>query len=106
MQVNTSSPVSAAQTLGPTVRPSGGRADIGTVARHVANPVGESAARSVETIRSTRLSAQYDKPTGRVVTRVIDETNGEVVHQYPDDDALRVLAGIREMVGLVVDESA
>ncbi|MEX2649230.1 MAG: flagellar protein FlaG [Alphaproteobacteria bacterium] len=106
MQVNTTSLPSAAQILGPTTRAATSRADGGTVTRHVAAPVGDSAGQSVESLRSIRLAARYDRPTGRVVTRVIDESNGEVVHQIPDDDALRLLVGIREMVGIVVDESA
>ena len=59
----------------------------------------------VESIRNVRLAAHFDKPTGRIVTRVIDRSDGEVIQQIPDDDALRVLVGIREMVGLVVDET-
>ncbi len=106
MQVNIANLPSVAQLLGPTTRAATSRADGGTVNRHVAAPITNSAAQSVEALHSIRLAAQYDRPTGRVVTRVIDETNGEVVHQIPHDDTLRLLVGIREMVGIVVDESA
>ena len=79
MQVNTTSLPSAAQILGPTTRAATSRADGGTVTRHVAAPVGDSAGQSVESLRSIRLAARYDRPTGRVVTRVIDESNGDHV---------------------------
>ena len=91
------------QALGPTPREPAPR--VQAAAQSAAQPVAPAQAQAVETLRNVRLAGSLDERTGRVVTRVIDKANGEVIEQYPDEDALRVLAGIREMVGLVIDES-
>lgn len=93
----------SAQALGPTPRDSAPRVEAAT--QGATAPVAPTTAQAVETLRNVRLTGGLDERSGRVVTRVIDKANGEVVEQYPDEDALRVLAGIREMVGLVIDES-
>jgi uncharacterized FlaG/YvyC family protein len=64
----------------------------------------QSGDHAVESVRNVRFAASYDRAAGRVVTRVIDQRDGRLVHQIPDEDALRVLTGIREMVGITVDE--
>jgi hypothetical protein len=55
-------------------------------------------------LRATRSSSTLDEASGRVVTVVVRQRDGSVVAQTPDPQALRVLAGIREMVGVTVDE--
>ena len=92
-------------SVGPAPRDS---ANLGaSVAAASAPPSGGGVAdQVVQAMRDVKMAASYDKPSGRVVTRVIDRADGEVVHQYPDEHALRVMAGVREMVGLVVDEEA
>lgn len=54
--------------------------------------------------RSTnvRLSLDVDKPSGRVIGRLIDRDTGELIEQFPPERTLKILAGIREMVGYVV----
>ena len=103
MQTTISSIASTAQVLGPTTRDVSGRND---ATRHVARPVSAAPGQSVESVRDVRVFGSFDERSGRVVTHVIDRANGEVVEQYPDEDALRVLAGIREMICVVVDEVA
>ena len=104
MNVTIASHSLAAQSLGPTPRDAAVR--IAHAASSVAPPVGDSVSLSIDAARNVRLAGSYDERSGRVVTWVIDQASGEVIEQYPDDDALRVLAGIREMIGLVVDASA
>lgn len=53
---------------------------------------------------NVRLSLDVDKPSGRVIGRLIDRDTGELVEQFPPERTLEILAGIREMVGYVVDE--
>lgn len=103
MQTTIASIGSTAQVLGPTPREQASRPD---ATRHVAPPVSAAPGKSVDSVRDVRLAGGYDERTGRVVTHVIDRSSGQVVEQYPDEDALRVLAGIREMVGAIVDEIA
>jgi hypothetical protein len=59
-----------------------------------------------ETVRNVRMTGSFDKAAGRVVTQIINQGDGSVVTQFPDPRALRVLAGIRQMVGLGIDEIA
>lgn len=103
MQVNSYNALPS-QPVGPAPRDS---ANLGAAAASSAPPSGgASADQVVQAMRDVKMAASFDKPSGRVVTRVIDQNNGKVVHQYPDEHSLRVMAGVREMVGLVVDEEA
>ena len=103
MQTTVASIGTSAQILGPSPREFSARSD---ATRHVVAPVSAAPGQSVESVRNVKISGSYDERSGRVVTHVIDRRNGEVVEQYPDEEALRVLAGIREMVGAIVDETA
>lgn len=59
----------------------------------------------MRTIHTTRSSSTLDQASGRVVTVVVRQHNGSIVAQTPDPQALRVLVGIREMLGHAVDEA-
>jgi hypothetical protein len=104
MQVNNYNPLPPTP-VGPAPRDS---ANLGAATAAASAPPsgGTPADQVVQAMRDVKMAASFDRPSGRVVTRVIDEKDGEVVHQYPDEHALRVMAGVRKMVGLVVDEKA
>jgi len=104
MQVNSYNPLPPT-SVGPAPR-DGANLGAGTAAASAPPGGGASTDQVVQSMRDVKMAASFDRPSGRVVTRVIDQADGEVVHQYPDEHALRVMAGVREMVGLVVDEEA
>ncbi len=55
---------------------------------------------------NSHLQIIRDDETGRFVYRVLDAETGEIVSQYPADEALRELAFWRDLKGLSVDTSA
>ncbi len=55
---------------------------------------------------NSHLQIIRDDEAGRFVYRVLDAETGEIVSQYPADEALRELAFWRELKGLSVDTSA
>ncbi|HZS49151.1 MAG TPA: flagellar protein FlaG [Blastocatellia bacterium] len=52
------------------------------------------------------VNFSVDPNTKKVVVRVVDEKKGEVVFQYPSDDALRTFASLEQLSGLLVDRKA
>ncbi len=52
---------------------------------------------------NTNLSFSVDKDTGKTVIKVIDTETKEIIRQIPPEDALRVAAHIKELVGILYD---
>lgn len=52
---------------------------------------------------NTNISFSVDKDTGKTVIKVIDADTKEVLRQIPPDDALRVAAHIKELLGILYD---
>jgi flagellar protein FlaG len=50
------------------------------------------------------LSFVYDEASGRSAVQVLDE-NGEIIRQIPPQELLDVYARIRDVVGILLDES-
>lgn len=55
---------------------------------------------------NTRLSFQIHEGTDRLMARVIDTKTMEVIKEMPPEEFLDLIARIREMVGLLIDERA
>jgi uncharacterized FlaG/YvyC family protein len=53
-----------------------------------------------------RLSIDHDAFVQAFVYRSIDEQTGEVIQQWPGEDALRLRRYLRQLAGLVVDKLA
>ncbi|WP_264842361.1 flagellar protein FlaG [Caldinitratiruptor microaerophilus] len=47
-----------------------------------------------------------DEDSGRIVVRVFNSVTGELIGQIPPEEVLRVAAGIREFLGLLLDRYA
>ena len=55
---------------------------------------------------NTKLSIEKDETTGQFIYRALDKESGEIVHQFPPEDILRVLRAKRKAEGLVIDKKA
>jgi uncharacterized FlaG/YvyC family protein len=71
----------------------------------------ETLADAVKDLRTTtssraRLSIDHDAFVQAFVYRSIDKQTGEVIQQWPGEDALRLRRYLRQLAGLVVDEIA
>lgn len=55
---------------------------------------------------NTRLSFQIHEETDRLMARIIDVKTLEVIKEMPPEEFLDLIARIREMVGLLIDERA
>jgi len=53
--------------------------------------------------RSTNLDFQVDKPTNRVVVKVINRDTGDVIREVPSDAILRVSKNIEALKGILFD---
>lgn len=60
-----------------------------------------SAAKSI----NKRISFAYHEKTNRVIMKVQDAVTEEVIREIPPKEMIRLLEGIREMIGTFVDES-
>ena len=54
----------------------------------------------------SRLSIDHDAFVKAFVYRSIDKQTGEVIQQWPGEDALKLRRYMRQLAGLVVDEFA
>jgi flagellar protein FlaG len=54
----------------------------------------------------SRLSIDHDAFVQAFIYRSVDKQTGEVIQQWPGEDALRLRRYLRELAGLVVDELA
>ncbi|MGF1606677.1 MAG: flagellar protein FlaG [Rhodothalassiaceae bacterium] len=52
------------------------------------------------------LEILFDEETDRFVYQVIDSDTSEVLRQFPPEELLRVVRAIRDVEGLVLDETA
>ncbi len=55
---------------------------------------------------NTKLSIAKDEITGQFIYRALDRKSGEIVHQFPSDEILRVIHAKRKVEGLVIDNKA
>jgi len=53
--------------------------------------------------RSTNLDFQVDKPTNRVVVKVINRDTGDVIREVPSEAILRVSKNIEALKGILFD---
>ncbi len=58
----------------------------------------------ISEVLNERLSFSLDDASGRMYVQVIDTSTGEVLKQLPPEQLLQMLAQIREMIGLILDE--
>ncbi len=54
---------------------------------------------------NNRISFSVDEKTDRIVMRVLDANNNEVIREIPPKEVIRLAAQIREMIGMFIDES-
>lgn len=59
--------------------------------------------RELSTVSGVRL--HVDAETNRIIAQIVDE-NDNVVRQIPPEDALRIAAQTRELLGLLFDKTA
>lgn len=67
-----------------------------TPARHIASAAAQN----------PRLSIEHDAAANRYVFKSIDPDTGEVIRQFPTKDILSIIARIRNISGLTVDQRA
>ena len=53
-----------------------------------------------------RMELSYSQDTGRVVARVLDKDNGNVLREIPSKELQRLFSQMRDFVGAVVDRKA
>ena len=79
-------------------------------AENTSQPVAGAAAAALpsDALRAigTRLSVDVDKPTGRVIGRIVDSNTGAVVSQVPSKEMIRLWEMTREMLGKLLDKTA
>ncbi|MBA7618867.1 hypothetical protein ES703_26199 [subsurface metagenome] len=51
-----------------------------------------------------RLKFSINREINRIVVKVIDGTTDKVIKEIPPEEIQRLVAGIKEMIGLLVDE--
>ena len=51
-----------------------------------------------------RISLNYNSEINRVIVRVLDETSEKVIKEIPTAEVQRLIARIRETIGVLVDE--
>lgn len=54
---------------------------------------------------NNRIAFSVDEKTDRVVMRVLDANNNEVIREIPPKELIRLAAQIRDMIGMFIDES-
>lgn len=69
-------------------------------------PLGQPAQpEPIRITESTELRLRVDKETSRIVAQIVDE-NHEVVRQIPPEEALKIAARTRRLLGLLFDQNA
>ncbi len=67
---------------------------------------------AVETVNQTvdavdrALEFAVHQDTNRIMVRVVDRTNDKVIREVPPEKVLDLMAELRKLVGLLVDENA
>lgn len=54
---------------------------------------------------NNRIAFSVDEKTDRIIMRVLDANNNEVIREIPPKEVIRLAAQIREMIGMFIDES-
>jgi flagellar protein FlaG len=57
-------------------------------------------------IDNYRVELNFSRDTGRVIAKVTDRTNGEVLREIPSKELQHLFSNIREYLGTFVDEKA
>ena len=74
-------------------------------AKEVAKAVEEMQQR-LDALGNTRLNFRVVEKPNEVVVQVTDRTSGELVRQFPSEEALSLRAKLQELTGLLFDEQA
>ncbi|HIE03824.1 MAG TPA: flagellar protein FlaG [Candidatus Latescibacteria bacterium] len=53
---------------------------------------------------NTYLAFEIDRPSNRIIIKIIDTETKEVIRQIPPEEMLRIMHNIDELLGLLVDE--
>lgn len=53
---------------------------------------------------NARIELNFNQDTGRVIAKVTDRTNGEVLREIPSKELQRLFSQIREYLGSIIDE--
>ena len=53
---------------------------------------------------NTYLAFEVDRPSNRIIIKIIDTETEEVIRQIPPEEMLRIMHHIDELLGLLVDE--
>ena len=56
--------------------------------------------------RSISLQFEIDKDTDKVIVKVVDQTNGEVIRQIPTEEVVRIAKVMGKVPGLLVSHQA
>ncbi|MFO7173836.1 MAG: flagellar protein FlaG [Bacillota bacterium] len=96
------------QSGGNAAAPAPASVDLPEVGQWDAESLEKAVGRLNETARIFARSFRFyvDEATDRIVVKIIDTLTGEVIGQVPPEEVLRVAAGIREFLGLLVDRRA
>lgn len=116
-------PMTATQSVSPlsSVNAAGAAAAAAGAGAHAAGPKpangshapasGEldSALKSInDALQATPLEVRVsmDRTTHRLVTSVVDKTNGETIRQFPSKEVLRIIRAIDKLQGLLIHQTA
>ncbi len=78
-----------------------------TVERNLqATSVGPSRAAQAPQIARTHAELEFDETLNRTVGRIVDETTGETIHEFPPEQLKALYTKMREQLGPLVDGSA
>lgn len=74
-------------------------------AKEIAKAVEEMQQR-LDSLGNTRLNFRVLEKPNEVIVQVTDNKSGELVRQFPSEDALALRAKLQELTGLLFDEKA
>ena len=74
-------------------------------AKEVAKAVDEMQQR-LDALGNTRLNFRVVEKPNEVVVQVTDRSSGELVRQFPSEEALKLRVKLQELTGLLFDEKA
>lgn len=60
---------------------------------------------AASTTLNNRIAFSVDEKTDRVVMRVVDPDNNEVIREIPPKELIRLAGQIKEMIGIFIDAS-
>jgi len=65
--------------------------------------IGEELNRCIR-VFNTHLAFEIDRPSNRIIIRIVDTETEEVIRQIPPEELLRIMHYMDELLGLLVDE--